>query len=227
MSEQYNVGLALAPLQTAGPEASEKGSEAASVLTNLLSLQDKLCYAQHSMTGDFEHLDAALDAPLKQPHHQDSRVVRSYVSAGDTDNDVTSVQRKKGCALADAAHEVPALLLDALDVAHGLHARHVLHRDLRDPLHAGRVAPQVVALRRLQSAPGDGAQAALRGHLVLLLHSMSGTNQHLKKHAEQPVNLHARSLKKASAMAGLTTKTALRQDLVLSLQQRQVRHASR
>ena len=95
-------------------------------------------------------------------------------------------------ALADAAHEVPALLLDALDVAHGFHARHVLHRDLGNPLHAGRVAPQVVALRRLEGAPGHGAQAALRGHLVLLLYDRTDAYRYTYRHAEQLLKiLHA------------------------------------
>lgn len=83
-------------------------------------------------------------------------------------------EKEEAALLADAAHEVPALLLDALDVAHRLHARDILHGDLRDPLHARGMAPQVVVFSRLQSAPRDGAQAALRGDLVLLLQHPAG-----------------------------------------------------
>ena len=47
-----------------------------------------------------------------------------------------------GDGLADAAVELPALLLYAFDAGHGLHASVINCADLRDPVHAGGMAPQ-------------------------------------------------------------------------------------
>lgn len=73
-----------------------------------------------------------------------------------------------GNALADAAIELPALLLDALDAGDRLHAAVIHSADFRDPVHAGGVAPQPCLRGGLQSAPLNGAQAALGGFAVIL-----------------------------------------------------------
>lgn len=64
--------------------------------------------------------------------------------------------------MAAAADEVPALAYDVLNAVDGFHAQRVGARDLRDPLHARRVAPRARQRRALQCAPRHGAQAALR-----------------------------------------------------------------
>lgn len=71
-------------------------------------------------------------------------------------------------ALADAAVELPALLLDALDAGDGLHAAVIHSADFRDPVHAGGMAPQPCLRGGLQGTPLNGAQAALGGLAVIL-----------------------------------------------------------
>ena len=73
-------------------------------------------------------------------------------------------------ALADAAVELPALLLDALDAGHRLHAPVINSADLRDPVHAGGMAPQPCLCGGLQSAPLNGTQTALGWLAVILQH---------------------------------------------------------
>ena len=64
--------------------------------------------------------------------------------------------------LADTAVELPALLLNGLDVGDRLHAAVVPHTDLSDPLQAGGMAPQPRLCAGLQGTPLHRAQAALR-----------------------------------------------------------------
>lgn len=74
----------------------------------------------------------------------------------------------KGNTLADAAVELPALLLDALDAGDRLHTAVIHSADFRDPVHAGGMAPQPCLRGGLQGAPLNGAQAAL-GRLAVIL----------------------------------------------------------
>ena len=71
-------------------------------------------------------------------------------------------------ALADAAVELPALLLDAFDAGDGLHAAVVQCTDFRDPMHAGGMAPQPCLCGGLQGTTLNGAQAALGGLAIIL-----------------------------------------------------------
>ena len=82
-------------------------------------------------------------------------------------------------ALADAAVELPALLLDAFDAGDGLHAPVVHCADFRDPVHAGGVAPQPCLCGGLQGAPLNGAQAALGGLAIILQtgHALTDKNE--------------------------------------------------
>ena len=75
-----------------------------------------------------------------------------------------------GGILADAAVELPAFLLDASDVGHGLHAAIIPNTDLGDPLQAGGMAPQARLCGGLQCTPFYRAQAAL-WLLALLLYT--------------------------------------------------------
>ena len=74
------------------------------------------------------------------------------------------------CSLAAAAVELPAFLLDAPDVGHGLHSAVVPHTHLGDPLQAGGMAPQPGLSGGLQGTSLNGAQAAL-GRLGIILNA--------------------------------------------------------
>jgi len=98
----------------------------------------------------------------------------------------------RGRALAEAAHELPAVAHDGAHVQHGLHGARVAHGDLGHPLHARHVAPQAVG--RLQRAAAHGAQAALRRRRALLLRAhITGVGRSLPLLRVQPtLPAHAR-----------------------------------
>lgn len=84
---------------------------------------------------------------------------------------------RRGHALADAAVELPALLLYAFDAGHGLHAPVINRADLRYPVHAGGMTPQPCLCGGLQGTPLNGAQAALWGLAVILQAGLENLRQ--------------------------------------------------
>lgn len=80
--------------------------------------------------------------------------------------------------LADAAVELPALLLNAFDAGHGLHASVINGADLRYPVHAGGMTPQPCLRGGLQGTPLNGAQATLGGLAVVLQAGLEMSRQH-------------------------------------------------
>lgn len=88
--------------------------------------------------------------------------------------------------LADAAVELPALLLNALDAGDRLHAAVIHSADLRDPVHTGGMAPQPCLCGGLQGAPLNGAQAALGGLAFILHHDKAEASDDWQHNSKRP-----------------------------------------